>query len=94
MHEYLYGENFDVYTNNNPLMYILTSGKLNTVGQCWIVALANYSFQLHYKTSKSNVEADALSWIPWQKAKLECQDLDNLTVKAIIVGCIYWNSTD
>ena len=24
-HEYLYGGNFDVYTDNNPLMYILTS---------------------------------------------------------------------
>ena len=28
-----------------------------------------------------------MSWIPWQKARLECQDLDCLTIKAIIVGC-------
>ena len=46
-------------TYNNPLMYILT--KLGAVGQCWIAALANYNFQLYYKTGKSNIEPDALS---------------------------------
>ena len=86
-HEYLYGGNFDVYTNNNPLTYILTSAKLDAVGQCWVAALANYNFQLHYKTGKSNVEADALSCIPWQQADLECIDLDGQVVKAITAGC-------
>ena len=57
-----------MYTDNNPLMYILTSAKLDAVGQCWVAALANYSFQLHYKTVKSNVETDTLSQIPWQKS--------------------------
>ena len=52
-------------------MYILTSAKLDVVGQCQVAALANYNFQLHYKTGKLNVEADALSQIPWQKAILE-----------------------
>ena len=85
-HEYLYGGNFDVYTDNNPLTYILTSAKLDAVGQCWVTALANYNFQLSYKTGKSNVEADALSWIPWHKTKSEYSDLDPVTVKAIIVG--------
>ena len=60
-HEYLYGGKFDVYTDNNPLTYILTSAKLDAVGQSCIVALANYNFQLHYKTGKSNVEANAMS---------------------------------
>ena len=85
-HEYLYGGNFDVYTDNNPLMYILTSAKLDAVCQHWVAALANYNFQLHYATVKSIVEADALSQIPWQKAGSECQHLDCLTVKAIIMG--------
>ena len=50
--------------DNNPLTYILTSANLGAVGQCLIAALASYNFQLHYKTGKSNVEADALSKIP------------------------------
>ena len=43
-HDYLYGGNFDVYTDNNPLTYILISAKLDAVGQCWVAALANFNF--------------------------------------------------
>ena len=32
-HEYLYGGQFDVYTDNNPLTYILTYAKLDATGQ-------------------------------------------------------------
>ena len=51
-------------TDNNPFTYIMTSAKLNTVGQCWVVSLANYNLQLFYKIGKSHVEADTLSCIP------------------------------
>ena len=61
--EYLCGGTFDVYTDNNPLTYVLTSAKLDATGQCWVASLANYTFQLFYKTGKTNVEADALSRI-------------------------------
>ena len=60
-HEYLYGGEFAVYTDNNPLTYVLTSAKLDAMGQRWIAALANYNFSLHYRWGKTNVEADALS---------------------------------
>ena len=32
-HEYLHGGQFDVYTDNNPLAYILTSARLVATGQ-------------------------------------------------------------
>ena len=60
-HEYLYGGNCDVYTDNNYLTYIVMTAKLDAVGQWWVVALANYNFQIYDKSGKSNVEADALS---------------------------------
>ena len=59
-HEYLYGNTFDVYTDNNPLTYVLMTAKLDAVGHRWIAGLANYNFHLHYQSGKSNVEADAL----------------------------------
>ena len=31
-HEYLYGGKFDVYTDNNPLTYLLSSAKLDACG--------------------------------------------------------------
>ena len=43
-HKYLYGGRFDVYTDNNPLTYILTSARLDAMGQCWVASLANYDF--------------------------------------------------
>ena len=42
---YLY-DNLTVIYTYNPLMYILTSAKLDAVGQCWVAALPNYNFQL------------------------------------------------
>ena len=59
----IYRGTFDVYTDNNLLTYILTSAKLDATSQRWVASLANYDFQLFYKTGKSNVEADTLSRI-------------------------------
>ena len=39
-HEYLYGNTFDVYTDNNPLTYVLTTAKLDAMGHRWIIILA------------------------------------------------------
>ena len=41
-HEYLCGaKTFDIYADNNPLTYVLTSAKLDTCGQRWVAKLAN-----------------------------------------------------
>ena len=66
-HEYLYGNTFDVYTDKNPLTYILTTTKLDAMRHRWVAGLANYNFHIHYKSGKSNVEEDALSQIDWEK---------------------------
>ena len=65
-HEYLYGGNFEVFTDNNPLTYVLTTAKLDATGQRWIANLANYNFRIFYRSGKSNIDADALSRIPWE----------------------------
>ena len=79
-HEYLYGGEFAVYTDNNPLTYVLTSAKLDATGQRWIVALANYNFSLHYKSGKMNKEVDALSRIPSREKEVS---IDKDAVRAI-----------
>ena len=45
-HEYLYGGEFEVYMDNNPLTYILTTAKLDVTGQRWVASLANYNFKI------------------------------------------------
>ena len=55
-HEYLYGSNMsEVYTDNNPLTYVLSSAKLDACGQRWVAKLANYNFTIKYKYGLSNV---------------------------------------
>ena len=76
----MYGGQFDVYTDNNLLTYILTSAKLDATGQRWVASLANYDFQIFYKSGKTNVEADALSKIPRSDHTM----LDVPTVKAMM----------
>ena len=51
-HKYLYGKTPTVYTDNNPLTYVLTTAKLGAMGHTWIAGLANYNFNVHYKSGK------------------------------------------
>ena len=71
-----------MYTDNNPLTYILTSAKLDATGQRWVASLANYDFRIFYKSGKTNVEADALSRIPRDGHTL----IDTLTIKAVMTA--------
>ena len=63
--DYLYyAPSFDVYTDNNPLTYILTSAKLSAVGHRWVAELADFNFCLRYRPGKTNIDADILSRLP------------------------------
>ena len=62
-HEYLYGSEFQVYTGNNPLTYVLTTAKLDAMGHRRVAALSNYSFSIIYKPGKGHHDADDLSYI-------------------------------
>ena len=76
-HECLYGATFDVFTDNNPLTYILSTAKLDAMGHRWVASLGPYNFTLHYKPGKLNNDADALSRIDWNT-------LDPTEVKAMM----------
>ena len=76
-HEYLYGSNtFEVYTDNNPLTYVLTFAKLHVCGQRWVAKLASYNLTIKYKCGLSNVEADAQSRISWPDVLTDNEDPD------------------
>ena len=83
-HEYLYGGYFEVYTDNNPLTYILTTPKLDATGQRWVASLANYNFKIFYKSWKLTVEADALSHIPLESTQIE--HMEPLIVKTMLLS--------
>ena len=62
--DYLYGSEFMVLTDNNPLTYVLTSAKLDAAGHRWLAALSTYNFSIKYRAGLANADADGLSRRP------------------------------
>ena len=58
---YLYGEQFEVFSDHKNLKYIFTQRDLNMRQRKWMEYLEDYDFTLHYHPSKENVVADAPS---------------------------------
>ena len=58
---YLYGEEFEVYSDHKSLKYIFTQRDLNMRQRRWMEFLEDYNFTLHYHPGKANVVANALS---------------------------------
>ena len=62
---------FEVHSDNNPLTYVLTTAKLDAMGQRWVAALVNYHFKIIYHSGKQNIDVDALSHIPWEMEQVD-----------------------
>ncbi len=63
-HDYLYGTNFVVYTDNNPMTYVMEKAKLDATAHRWVAALGAYNLKIKYRAGKSNADADGMSRIP------------------------------
>ena len=60
-HHYLYGEQFEVFSDHNSLKYIFTQLDLNMRQRRWMEYMEDYDFTLYYHPGKANVVADVLS---------------------------------
>ena len=58
--EYLPYQQFVVWTDNNPLMYIMSTPNLHAMGHQWVGALAQFNFELDYQKGHDNMVADIL----------------------------------
>ena len=67
-YDYLYGHKVQVWTDNNPLTYVLTSANLDATGHRWLAALSAFDFSISYKPGKGNCDADMLSRLPRTEA--------------------------
>ena len=83
--DYLALQHFTVFTDSNPLTYVLTSAKLDATGHRWASALGEYNFDIEYRAGKKNIDADAMSRFPHSnfQEKESTQHIDNSTIKAI-----------
>lgn len=69
---WLKGHRFTVWTDNNPLSYILTKLNLDTCEHRWVSKLAPYWLEIKYVPCSLNVVADALSGGPFVKPLVQC----------------------
>jgi hypothetical protein len=58
---YLYGAEYEVFTDHKSLKYIFTQKDLNLRQRRWMEFLEEYRCPINYHPSKANVVADALS---------------------------------
>lgn len=59
----------DVFADNNPQTYVLTTGRLNATKVCLIGELADFKFRIHCSPGESSGDADALSIISLKTTK-------------------------
>jgi hypothetical protein len=57
-------KSIQIYTDHKNLRNFATTKQLNQQQVCWAKQLVNYEFQIHYKKSNENDEADTLSRQP------------------------------
>ena len=63
-HTYLYGRKFVVYTDHQPLAWLLNKKNPHPRLERWLIRLAQYRFEIKYRKGIENVVADALSRLP------------------------------
>ncbi len=71
-----------VFTDNNPLTYVLQKAKLDAAGHRWIAALSCYDFAIHYRSGKANCDADGLSRLPCSNS-VGFQEIQKETIQAL-----------
>ena len=73
---------FMVWTDNNPLTYVLMMPNLDATGHRWVGALASFQFKLEYQKGTDSGAVDVLSRVPISHSLEIIQSL----LEGVIVG--------
>ena len=87
--DYLLASKFHVYTDNSPLDYVRES-KLDTSQIQWLSELTLFDFTIHYRTERSNRDANALSRHPHTDEEINQErgsDCDEVEVISYSLVC-------
>ncbi|XP_048258582.1 uncharacterized protein LOC124117558 [Haliotis rufescens] len=82
-HDYLYGHDFTVLTDNNPMTWVLTSAKLGATGHRWLAALSAYNFTISYRPWKNNADAHVLSRLQTPEDQSNMRQISSHSINAI-----------
>ena len=59
-----YADHFKVYTDNNPLLFVMSITKPNSSIHRWISELGEFNFTVFFRPGRVNRDADSLSRLP------------------------------
>ena len=85
--DYLYGHQFSVFTDNNPLTYVLTSARLDATGHRWLAALSMYTFDIKYRPGQASADVDILSRLPQCQTPPESDDEESIPMDSVKAVC-------
>ncbi|KAI5613075.1 hypothetical protein C0J50_11435 [Silurus asotus] len=78
-----YAPHFTIFTDNNPLTYVMSTAKLNAVGHQWVGELADFRFDIKHRPGKANIDADTLSRLPLDMGKYVAECTEDLPLEVI-----------
>lgn len=78
-----YAPHLTVYTDNNPLTYVMSTTKLNAVGHRWVAELSDFHFEIRYRPGKVNIDADTLFRLPLDMAEYEAACTEQLSKETV-----------
>ena len=84
--EYLLYQPFKVRTDNNPLMYIMTTPNLDALGHGWVSKLADFQMSIEYVRGADKKVADALSHVKDQLSPEAVKELIDFAQNNTPVG--------
>lgn len=75
---YLYGEEFEVYTDRKSLKHLFTQKNLNVRQRSWMETINNYQYENKYHLGKANLVVDALTRKSKTRKGGETSEVDSL----------------
>ena len=76
-----------MYTDNNPLTYVLSTARLDATGHRWLAALASFDFDIKYRPGSCNADADALSRLPGHRREQSTGRSQHITSESVKAVC-------
>ena len=88
-----YSDGFKVYSDNNPLLFLMSNKKPNSTIQRWVSELAEFKFTVHFRAGVINRDADCLSRLPLdidQYVEL-CKEETSLDIFQVMLATVQVN---
>ncbi len=89
---YLYGTNFTLYIDHQPIKWLMTNDKLTSKLTHWAFILQKYEFKVIHRPNITHQNADTMSWRPFITSEdfLEArQDFDQIPSVHVYVAFSY-----